>query len=131
MSKTKILIGLTLLASSSAPWAGGEKVVGAWQSLSGGEQLIFKPNGYLRTCFTTKKRGSAAMGSWRETAPGKYRIEFTHAISSPCNTEPNVLYTYQVKIVGSALATPTEVALFVSGEGPPDRYARTEIVARH
>ncbi len=117
---------LALCAAHASVGAQPSTVVGEWRGMAGPEHLIFRSNGLVRTCFGPNTKGNAAMGGWTELAPGRYRITFTHAISPNCDTPPQVIRKYQVEILGLATVTAkaTELALFVSGEGPPDRYAR-------
>lgn len=117
---------LALCAAHTSAGAQPNTVVGEWRGIAGPEHLIFRSNGLVRTCFGPNTKGNAAMGGWTELSPGRYRITFTHAISPNCDTTPQVIRKYQVEILGLATVSPkaTELALFVSGEGPPDRYAR-------
>ncbi len=116
------VLGVTLCLPAAQ--ADPSDITGTWVGTAKPERLIFKSNGYLRTCIGAGSKGNAAMGSWSETQPGKVRIEFAYAISPGCDTEPKVLYKYQEKIVGQARVTQSELALFVSGEFPPDTYRR-------
>ena len=127
--KTLRLLSAPLVLCAAQASAGGAlpgTVVGEWRSLAGPEHLIFRSNGLVRTCFDANTKGNAAMGGWTELSPGRYRITFTHAISPSCDGPPQMIRKYQVEILGLATVTAkaTELALFVSGEGPPDRYAR-------
>lgn len=88
--------------------------------------MVFKSNGYLRTCFGGGGKGNAAMGTWSEKKPGRFVVEFTHAISPSCAALPVMQHKYAVKIVGYATVSKAELALFVSGEFPPDRYVKVE-----
>lgn len=106
--------------------AEGPQVAGIWASQSTPEHMVFKSNGFVRTCFAGAAKGNAAMGSWSEKQPGKIVVEFTHAVSPSCVSAPVVQRKYAVKIVGYATVTDTELALFVSGEFPPDRYVKVE-----
>lgn len=115
------LAGAVVAASAQAPQ---DPIVGRWLSVSGAEGLEIKPTGFLRNCFIGTKPGSASMGAWTRTAPGKYRIEFTHAISRGCDDTPRTLRRYELSIIGHATASRDELALYVSGEFPPDRFVR-------
>ena len=101
-------------------------VVGEWRGIDGPEHLIFRADGLVRTCFGPNTQGNAAMGGWTALTPGRYRISFTHAISPGCDASPRLIRKYQVEILGVATMTANGngLSLFVSGEGPPDRYAR-------
>ena len=135
MTKTLRLIGLSLALCAMQPSLAGPQasVVGEWRGIAGPERLIFRADGMVRTCFGANSKGNAAMGAWAELSPGRYRITFTHAISPSCDATPRVIRKYQVEILGLATATVTaktnELALYVSGEGPPDRYARVAAAA--
>ena len=133
MTKPLRLIGLSLALCAVQPSLAGPQasVVGEWRGIAGPERLIFRADGMVRTCFGANSKGNAAMGAWAELAPGRYRITFTHAISPGCAAKPQVIRKYQVEILGLATATAksNELALYVSGEGPPDRYARVTAAA--
>ena len=101
-----------------------DPIIGRWVSVSGNEALEVKPTGFLRNCFIGNKPGSASMGAWTRTAPGKYRVEFTHAITRGCDDTPRTLRRYEMSILGHATANRDELALYVSGEFPPDRFVR-------
>lgn len=114
----------------TAAQAQPDAIIGRWVSVSGAEQMEIKANGYVRTCFVGNKPGSASMGAWTRTAEGGYRVEFTHAISRNCADDPHLLRRYQLSIVGNATASRGELALYVSGEFPPDRFVRAPATAR-
>ena len=101
-----------------------DPIIGRWVSVSGAEQLEIKANGFVRTCFAGNKPGSASMGAWTRKPQGGYRVEFTHAITRNCADDPHLLRRYELSIVGNATASRTELALYVSGEFPPDRFVR-------
>lgn len=127
--KPLFLLGLLLALGTAQPAAAAPPaVVGEWRGIAGPEHLIFRQDGLVRTCFGEGAKGNAAMGSWTELSPGRFRIIFTHAISPGCDGTPRMIRKYQVEILGLVTATvtakTTELALFVSGEGPPDRYTR-------
>lgn len=122
LNRLLTFLGVTLCMTAAQ--ADPSAITGTWVGNAKPERLIFKSNGYLRTCISAGSKGNAAMGSWSETQPGKIRVEFAYAISPSCDTEPRVLYKYQEKIVGQARVTKSELALFVSGEFPPDTYQR-------
>lgn len=128
---TKVCELLLLCTATVGAQADPGRIVGEWRGVAGPERLIFRADGLVRTCFgSSKAKGNAAIGSWKELQPGRFRVVFTHAGPADCDAAPNPTRKYQVEILGFATATagaPTkaaEVALFVSGEGPPDRYAR-------
>ena len=107
-----------------------DPIVGRWVSVSGAEQIEVKANGYVRTCFVGNQPGSASMGAWTRSAQGGYRVEFTHAISRNCADDPRLLRRYELSIVGNATASGSELALYVSGEFPPDRFVRAPAPAK-
>ena len=118
-------------AQAQAPVrAATDSIVGRWVSVSGAEQIEIKANGYLRNCFVGNKPGSASMGAWTRTGPGRYRIEFTHAVSRGCADDPRMLRRYELSIIGQATASRDELALFVSGEFPPDNFVRAPSASR-
>lgn len=100
------------------------RIVGTWASRTTAERLIFKSNGYVRSCWGNGGKGNAAMGSWSQPQPGRFKVEFTHAITANCATEPTLLHPYQASISGAVNIVNAELSLFVSGEFPPDRYLR-------
>jgi len=121
------LVACLLAVASAAPALPApneQPAVGAWQSLRSGERLVFAANGFVRSCFAEPRSGNAAIGSWTEIGPGRLRIEFTHAVSPACGGEARLLRQYEVAISGSATVSRTQLALFVSGEGPPERFER-------
>ena len=101
-----------------------DPIVGRWVSVSGREQVEVKANGYVRTCFVGSKPGSASMGFWTRLPQGNYRIEFSHAVTPACSDASRLLRRYELNIVGNATASRQELALFLSGEFPPDRFVR-------
>lgn len=123
---------LLLAGCGLAAWAQPqpEPIVGRWTSVSGAEQIEVKANGFVRTCFIGNKPGSASMGAWTRKPQGGYRVEFTHAITRNCSDDPRPLRRYELSIVGSVTASRSELALFVSGEFPPDRFVRAPAPAR-
>ena len=126
MKLVVLAVSAALAGGAGLARAGGPQVTGTWASKSTSEHMVFKSNGYLRTCFGGAAKGNAAMGSWSEKEPGKIVVEFTHAISPSCATAPVMQHKYAVKIVGYATVSKAELALFVSGEFPPDRYLKVE-----
>ena len=116
------------LAAAAQPQT--DPIVGRWVSVSGAEQIEVKANGFVRTCFVGNKAGSASMGAWTRNVQGGYRVEFTHAISRNCADDPRMLRRYELSIVGNVTASRTELALYVSGEFPPDRFVRAPASAR-
>ncbi len=118
---------VALLAwSGPVAWAQApvDPIVGRWVSLSGREQVEIKTNGYVRTCFVGNKPGSASMGFWTRLPTGHYRIEFSHAVTPACGMTSRLLRRYELSIVGNATASHQELALYLSGEFPPDRFVR-------
>ena len=114
----------------AAAQAQPDPIIGRWVSVSGAEQIEVKANGYVRTCFVGNQPGSASMGAWTRRAQGGYRVEFTHAISRNCADDPHMLRRYELSIVGNATASRSELALYVSGEFPPDRFVRAPAPAK-
>ena len=123
----KLLAGCCLGAVAQLP---PDPIVGRWVSVSSAEQIEVKANGYVRTCFVGNQPGSASMGAWTRSAQGGYRVEFTHAISRNCADDPRLLRRYELSIVGNATASRSELALYVSGEFPPDRFVRAPAPAK-
>ena len=107
-----------------------DPIVGRWVSVSGREQVEIKSNGYVRTCFVGSKPGSASMGLWTRLPAGNYRIEFSHAITPACGDGARLLRRYELSIIGNAQASRQELALYLSGEFPPDRFVRLTASAR-
>ncbi len=107
-----------------------DPIVGRWVSVSGNEQVEIKANGYVRTCFVGNKPGSASMGAWSRTPQGAYRVEFSHAVTPRCGDESRLLRRYELSIIGNATANRNELALYLSGEFPPDRFVRAPDAAR-
>ena len=97
-------------------------ITGTWASTSGPERLVFLPGGYFRTCFANGQRGNAAMGVWKRTAPGRYTVEFTHTAAADCNAPLKPLRQHAASILGQVLIDRGVLALYVSGEFPPDLY---------
>ena len=126
--------GAAILLAGGCLWAAAQAqpdpIVGRWVSVSGAEQIEIKANGYVRTCFVGNKPGSASMGAWTRKAQGGYRVEFTHAISRNCADDPHMLRRYELSIVGNATASRSELALYVTGEFPPDRFVRAPATAK-
>ena len=120
-----------LAAASLGPAAQPQPdpIIGRWVSVSGAEQIEVKANGFVRTCFVGNKPGSASMGAWTRNPQGGYRVEFTHAITRNCTDDPRLLRRYELSIVGNATASRSELALYVSGEFPPDRFVRAPALA--
>lgn len=113
-----------LAAASSQGQAPADPIIGRWQGASGSEQMEIKANGFVRTCFVGNKPGSASMGAWTRLPQGNYRIELSHAITPRCGDGSRMLRRYELSIVGNATVSANELALFVSGEFPPDRFVR-------
>ena len=107
-----------------------DPIIGRWVSVAGAEQIEIKANGFVRTCFAGNKPGSASMGAWTRKPQGGYQVEFTHAITRNCADDPHLLRRYELSIVGNATASRNELALYVSGEFPPDRFVRAPAPAK-
>jgi hypothetical protein len=97
-------------------------IIGNWASTSGPERLVFMPGGYFRTCFAGGKQGNAAMGQWKRLAPGRYAVEFTHTATPDCKGPLHPIRKHPASILGQVLISKGELALYVSGEFPPDLY---------
>ncbi len=121
-----LLVGLLVLLPASGPVAAAEpaglNITGTWASTTGAERLVFLPGGYFRTCFAGGKPGNAAMGQWKRLAPGRYAVEFTHTAAPDCQGALRPIRKHAASIVGQALISKGELALYVSGEFPPDLY---------
>lgn len=102
--------------------AGDPAITGQWASTSASERIEFMPDGRFRTCMAGGRRGNAALGVWRRQAPGRYVVEFTHTAAPDCSRPAQPLRQHRASIVGQALISRGELALYVSGEFPPDIY---------
>jgi hypothetical protein len=121
-----------VLGLPAAAWAAGpapengsriaNNITGTWASTTGAERLIFLPGGYFRTCFAGGKPGNASMGQWKRLSVGRYAIEFTHTAKAACNAPPQPIRKHRASILGQVLVSKGELALYVSGEFPPDLY---------
>lgn len=109
-------------AGPAKPAAGDVVITGYWASTSGPERIEFMPDGRFRTCVAGGRRGNAALGLWRRQAPGRYVVEFTHTAAPDCNRPARPLRQHRASIVGQAQLDKGELALYVSGEFPPDIY---------
>ena len=112
--------GAALPAAAAEPARPG--ITGTWASTSGDERLVFMPGGYVRTCFAGGKPGNAAMGQWKRVGPGRYTVEFTHTATPDCKALLRPIRKHAASIVGQVLVERGELALYVSGEFPPDIY---------
>lgn len=102
--------------------AAGDLITGQWASTSGPERIVFTADGRFRTCMAGGKRGNAALGLWRRQAPGRYQVEFTHTAAPDCSRPAQPLRQHRASIVGQVVVNRGELALYVSGEFPPDIY---------
>ena len=109
-------------AGASAGPVGITGITGTWASTSGPEQLIFSAGGFFRSCFAGAKTGNAVMGEWKTLSPGRYAIEVTHTAASDCNRPPQAIHKHPASIRGQAVISKGELALYLSGEFPPDIY---------
>ena len=107
-------------AGSVEPVRGG--IIGSWASTHGAERLVFMPDGHFRSCFASGKTGNAAMGQWKRLAPGRYAVEFTHTATPDCKAPLQAIRKHPASIVGQVMISKGELALYVSGEFPPDLY---------
>lgn len=121
-----LMTGLALVgqpAATAGPAdAVGTNITGTWASTTGPERLVFMPGGYFRTCFAGGKQGNAAMGQWKRLAPGRYAVEFTHTATPDCKGPLHPIRQHPASIRGQVLIGKGELALYVSGEFPPDIY---------
>ena len=97
-------------------------ITGTWVSTTGPERLVFAAGGNVRSCFAPGKAGNAAMGRWKTVSPGRYLVEFTHVANADCQAEARPIRKHPASIRGTVLISQGELALFVSGEFPPDLY---------
>lgn len=107
-------------AGAAAPVRGG--IVGSWASTRGSERLVFMASGHFRSCFVGSPSGNAAMGQWTRLAPGRYTVEFTHTANADCKAPLQPIHKHPASIVGQVMINQGELALYVSGEFPPDLY---------
>ncbi len=119
-SRCAVLALAGLLAGPVA--ASGEGITGTWASLRGAERLVFLPGGYFRTCFVGGRQGNAAMGQWKRLSAGLYAVEFTHTATPDCNGPLQSIRKHPASIRGQVRISQGELALYVSGEFPPDLY---------
>ena len=102
--------------------AGDPPITGNWVSTNGPERIVFMPDGRFRTCTAGGRLGDAALGLWKRQAPGRYQIEFTHTAEPDCSRPAQPLRQHRASIVGQVQINRGELALYVSGEFPPDIY---------
>lgn len=107
---------------AAKPAAADAEITGIWASTTGAERIEFMPEGRFRTCMAGGRRGDAALGLWRRQAPGRYVVEFTHTAAPDCSRPAQPLRQHRASIVGQVLLSRGELALYVSGEFPPDIY---------
>lgn len=107
---------------TDAGTTGATGIIGTWASTSGPERLVFMPGGYFRSCFAGGKPGNAAMGQWKRLSPGRYTVEFTHTATPDCKGPLHPIRKHPASILGQVQISQGELALFVSGEFPPDLY---------
>lgn len=112
----------TAPSPAQADAAASASITGTWASTTGPERLVFLPGGYFRTCYANGQRTNAAMGQWKRTAPGRYTVEFTHTASADCNAPLKPIRQHAASILGQVLIDRGVLALYVSGEFPPDLY---------
>ena len=112
--------GAALPTTAAEPARPG--ITGTWASTSGAERLVFMPGGYFRTCYAGGQPGNAAMGQWKRVGPGRYTVEFTHTATPDCKGLLRPIHKHAASIVGQVLVERGELALYVSGEFPPDIY---------
>ena len=109
-------------ANAARAPAGDRGLTGSWVSTSGPERIVFSADGHFRTCIAGGRQGNAALGLWRREAPGRYVVEFTHTAAPDCSRPAQPLRQHRASIVGQVLLSHGELALYVSGEFPPDIY---------
>ncbi|MDH4391091.1 MAG: hypothetical protein QE285_06670 [Aquabacterium sp.] len=112
--------GATLPAAAADPPRTG--ITGTWASTATAERIVFMPGGYFRTCFAGGKSGNAAMGQWKRIGPNRYTVEFTHTATPDCKAMLRPIRQHPASIIGQVLIQRGELALYVSGEFPPDIY---------
>ena len=105
-------------------YAAPPDIVGTWKNIATPERLVIQGNGLLSSCYVGSITGNAAKGWWVQTRPGQFKVVFTHAVAASCGPAQKTLRKYQNSIVGQFTSSASELALFVSGEGPPDRFRR-------
>lgn len=97
-------------------------ITGTWASTTGAERLVFMPGGYVRTCFANGQPGNAAMGHWTRVGPGRYTVEFTHTAAPDCKALLRPIHKHAASILGQVRIRQGELALYVSGESPPETF---------
>lgn len=117
-----VAVGATAWAADTASAGDVTGITGTWASTTSTERLIFLPGGYFRTCFAGGKPGNAAMGQWKRLSAGRFAVEFTHTATPDCNGPLQPIRKHAASILGQVLIDHGELALFVSGEFPPDLY---------
>jgi len=115
-----LLAGSVVAADAAA--ASDALITGAWASTQGPERLVFMPGGYFRTCYASNRQGNAAMGHWKRLSAGLYAVEFTHTATPDCNGPLQPIRKHPASIRGQVRISKGELALYVSGEFPPDLY---------
>jgi hypothetical protein len=110
------------VAAADAAAVPAEIITGTWASTRGAERLVFMPGGYFRTCFVNGRQGNAAMGQWKRLSAGLYAVEFTHTATPDCNSPLQPIRKHPASIRGQVRLSQGELALYVSGEFPPDLY---------
>lgn len=106
-------------AAANAP-----DVLGTWYSQRSRERLSFGRNGELWSCFEGKAKDKVARGYWKELAPGRFKLYFTHIGLADCSFVGARERRMQVAIEAIAAINGLRLELFNSGEFPPDVYAR-------
>ena len=102
--------------------AGSGAIIGNWASTNSAERLVFTPGGQFHSCFAGGLKGNAAIGRWTRQAPGRYVVEFTHTATPDCKAPARPIRKHAASIVGQVTVSQGELALYVSGEFPPDLY---------
>lgn len=123
MLKTFALPLLLALASASALADPGQ-IVGTWKNQRDGELLIFRHNGELWSCYESAAAGIGSRGVWRETAPGRFQVQFLYTDKSDCFTMGRNEKRLKAEIAGMAMIDRGELAVHTSGEGPAETYQR-------
>jgi hypothetical protein len=132
-----VLLAAACLVSSGSPAQAGvvgsghpagagaaARIVGTWRAAGAHELFIFKPNGELWTCDESRPRAQGQRGQWRLLASGRFEVKFTHTTVTNCALTVFAQHAVKVPITGGATVDASGLAVYTSGEGPPDRYLR-------
>jgi hypothetical protein len=123
MSK-KSALPLVLALLMPPVFADPAQIVGTWKNQRDGELLIFRHNGELWSCYESAAGGIGSRGVWRETAPGRFQVQFLYTDKSDCFSMGRYEKRLKAEIVGMALIDHGTLAVHTSGEGPAETYRR-------